>query len=82
MSPMEKQELKQRTRALSEEDKVIVTANIPLSNLEREITRRDAQANKILANAVRAMIPVYEREYLTLEEKNAVIKNLRKAVGA
>ena len=82
MSPMEVQEVKQRTRALSEEDRVIVTANIPLSNLRREIARRDMQANKILANAVRAMIPVYERDDLTLEEKNAVIKNLRKAVGA
>ena len=82
MYQLEEQELIQRTRALSEEDRVVVTENIPLSNLRREIARRDAQANKILANVVRAMIPVYERDELTLEEKNAVIKNLRKAVGA
>ena len=82
MYQLEEQELRQRTKALSEEDRVVVTENIPLSNLRREIARRDAQANKILANVVRAMIPVYERDELTLEEKNAVIKNLRKAVGA
>lgn len=82
LSPMEIQELKQRTRALSEEDKLIVTANIPLSNLRKEIARRDAQVDRILANVARALIPMYERDDLTLEEKNAVVKNLRKAVGA
>jgi hypothetical protein len=80
---MEAKELKQRTRALSEEDRLIVTANIPLSNLRREIVRRDAQANKVIDDAIRAFIPVTERgNSLTLEEKNAVIKNLRKAVRA
>lgn len=81
MSPMEVQEIKQRTRALSEDDRLIVTANIPLSNLRREIARRDTQADKILANIDRAFRPYLERE-LTLEEKNAIIKNVRKAVGA
>ncbi len=82
MHPMEAQELKQITRALSEEDRLIVTENIPLANLRREIARREEQADRILDCVARALIPLYEREYLTLEEKNAVIKNLRKAVRA
>ena len=82
MHPMEAKELKQITRALSEEDRVIVTENIPLVNLRREIARREEQADRILDCVARALIPLYEREYLTLEEKNAVIKNLRKAVRA
>jgi len=82
MHPMEAQELKQITRALSEEDRLIVTENIPLVNLRREIVRREEEADRILGCVARALIPLYEREYLTLEEKIAVIKNLRKAVRA
>lgn len=82
MHPMEAKELEQRTRALSEEDRLIVTENIPLVNLRREIARREEQADRILDCVARALSPLYEREYLTLEEKNAVIKNLRKAVRA
>lgn len=82
MHPMEAQELKQITRALSEEDRVIVTENIPLANLQREIVRREEETDRTLDRVARALIPLYEREYLTLEEKIAVIKNLRKAVRA
>lgn len=82
MHPMEAKEMERITRALSEEDRLIVTENIPLVNLRREIARREEQADRILDCVARALIPLYEREYLTLEEKNAVIKNLRKAVRA
>lgn len=83
MYPMEAEELEQRTRALSEEDLVIVTANIPLVNMRREITRREEEADRKLSNAERAFIPYFEhKEELTLELKEAIIINLNKAIGA
>jgi hypothetical protein len=51
MYPMEAEELKQRTRALSEEDRVIVTANIPLVNMRREIARREEEADRKLSTS-------------------------------
>ncbi len=83
MFPMEAEELKQRTRALSEEDRVIVTANIPLVNMRREIARREEEADRKLSNAERALIPYLEhKEEFTLELKEATIINLHKAIGA
>lgn len=83
MYPMEAEELKQRTRALSEEDRVIVTANIPLVNMRREIARREEEADRKLSNVERALIPFFEhKDELTLELKEAIIINLHKAIGA
>ena len=83
MHPMEAEELKQRTRALSEEDRVIVTANIPLVNMRREIARREELADRKLANVEMALIPFFEhKDELTLELKESIIINLYKAIGA
>ena len=75
LSPMEKEEIKTRTLALTDNQKAIVLAYLPTTDMQAELERRLVQANKkvdMIYNVI-----ANNQELDTLNDLQKFIKELK-----